>query len=217
MNDDNGPDRERADDTMPDPNQGPVEQSHDADADIGAPEAEVYEPSDGRVRIGWKRGLLVVLVVVGVWTVTDYRRRSAYSIDWSGDLSACLEQAKAQNKPVILLVHKKDCELTEIKEAEVFSTYAAYEWSQGGLPCRLIWQEHPDVVAKYKLVESPTLLVLNPEGEQVFRWDGEGITIQIRKRFLKYAVGHEDDATYRRDGDGDASGTPSKSPTRTPR
>ncbi len=187
-------------------------QARPAEEDAANAPPEADEPYDGRTRIGWWRGLLVVILVLGVWALVDYRRRSAYTITWSKDLPACLERARAENLPVILLVYKKNCELTEIKEADVFSTFAVYEWAQGGIPCRLVWSEHPDIVAKYDIVESPTLLVLNPEGELVFRWDGEAITVAIRKRFLKYAIGHEDEATFRRDEDGGSGDSRSKSP-----
>ena len=164
------------------------------------------EPEGG---IGWRKGLIIVLAVVVVWTIVQTRRRTGWDIEWSNDLGACLTQAQEQRKAVVLLVHKRDCPLMKDLDRSVFNVQSTYKWAMGGLPCRLIWEEHPEVVARYHLRVSPSLLVLSPQGKPVFEWAGEMITLQVRKRFLRYAVGHKDDATYRKE-------TPSSGPAQRP-
>lgn len=158
--------------------------------------AEYEMPSS---RIGWRKGLVVVLAVSAVFVIVEVRKRVGWQIPWSDDLPACMAEARKQNKPVILLVHKRDCPILKEIEKDVFGIEPIYRWARGGIPCRLVWEEHPEVVGKYHMTESPTLLVLSLQGETVFSWSGYGITDQIWKRFLGYAVGRVDEGTYRKE------------------
>lgn len=168
----------------------PVEGRNDAD------ESVEYDEPQGR--IGWKKGLLIVVAVVVVWTFVEARRRIGWEVDWSNDLKACLARAQDPRKAILLLVHKRDCQLMKELDVTVFSLKWVVKWTMEGIPCRLIWEEHSEVVKKYDMTESPTLLVLNPKGDEVYRWSGEAITDNIRARFLRYAVGETDEGTYRK-------------------
>ncbi len=151
--------------------------------------------------IGWRKGIVIVAIVAVVWTVVQSYEswtRTGWQIEWSDDLEACLKRAEHPRKAVVLLVHKRDCELMKELDRTVFSLRPVYKWAMGGIPCRLIWEEHPKVVRKYSLVESPSLMCLTPEGKRVFNWSGRAITPEVRKRFLKYVVGHRDEGTYRK-------------------
>jgi len=149
--------------------------------------------------IGWKKGLVVIVLVAGVWTAVELRRTTGHEIPWRNDLSAAMEEAQNPPKAIILLIHKRDCPVMKELEQTVFNLSSTYSWVMGGVPCRLVWEEHPEVVVKYHLTESPSLLCLNPAGARVKEWTGYGITPQIRKFFLKYVAGHRDEGTYRRE------------------
>ncbi len=181
--------------------------SHHNDTNDEASEGSEQEPLDSdseleyedeATRISWKKWLFIVVAVVVVWTIVESRRRVGWEIEWRHDLDACLADAKGPpRKAVILLVHRKGCTLTEDIDRDIFSLQHIYKWAMRGIPCRLVWEEHPEIVRKYDLKESPTLLMLSPEGEDVFRWSGQQITPHIRKRFHKYATGETDEGTYR--------------------
>ncbi len=173
-------------------------QPTDATAEPDALDESDFDDVEPERRIGWRKGLIVVVAVVAVWTVVESQRRIGWEIPWASDLDECLAQAQDPRKAVVLLVHKRDCPLTEEFDRTVFNLRSTYNWATGGIPCRLIWEEHPEVVRKYHLRESPSLLCLNPEGEDIFRWAGREITPKIRKRFLKYVVGYKDETTYRK-------------------
>jgi len=161
-------------------------------------------------RIGWKKGLIVIIAVGGVYTLVELRKTTGNQIPWLNALPEALQKAQSPPKAVVLLVHKRDCPVTAELDQTVFNLASTYEWAMGGVPCRLIWEDHPQVVAKYGLTDSPTLLCLNPAGQAVWRFTGYEITPQIRKRFLKYVVGQEDDATYRRTSTTSAPAPPAR-------
>jgi len=176
----------------------PVEPDAVEDEAVADDAVEYEGPSRG---IGWRKGIVIVAIVAVVWTVVQSYEswtRTGFQIEWSDDLEACLKRAEHPRKAVVLLVHKRDCRLMEELDSAVFGLKPVYKWAMGGIPCRLIWEEHPKVVRKYSLTESPSLMCLTPEGKCVFDWSGEAITPEVRKRFLKYVVGHEDEGTYRR-------------------
>jgi hypothetical protein len=149
-------------------------------------------------RIGWKKALVIIVAVGGLYVIVEHVATTGPQIPWLNDLATALQQAQNPRKAVVLLIHKRDCPVMAEVEQTVFNLRSTYNWAMGGVPCRLIWEEHPDLVAKYHLTESPTLLCLSPEGEVVFQNSGYGITPQIIKRFLKYTVGAKDEGTYRK-------------------
>jgi hypothetical protein len=173
------------------------------------PEAQTLPQDDATVeyeppsqRIGWKKGVVIVLLVVGVWTFVEVRRKTGFDIPWGKDLPAAMKEAQNPPKAIVLLVHKRNCPSMAELDKSVFNLEPVYLWATGGIPCRLVWEDHPEVVAKYGITESPTLLVLNPKGEAVKVWTEGQITDQIRKYFLRYVVGEKDEGTYRKKSDG---------------
>jgi len=161
---------------------------------------EPVEDAEPGGRIGWRKALVIVVAFLTVWTIVQSRRYTSDPIEWPNDLEACLRRAQDPPKAIVLLVHKRDCPVMAELETTVFALKSTRKWARGGIPCRLIWEEHPEVVKRYRLTESPTLLCLNPKGEAVptYRWSGLGITGSVYKRYLKYIVGHKDEGTYRK-------------------
>ncbi len=166
----------------------------------GSPQPEPaveYEPPPRT--IGWKKGLVIVVAVSVVYAVVEICKTTGNEIPWGSDLPQALSQGQKSQKAVVLLIHKNSCPIMVELDQTVFNLASTYEWAMGGVPVRLKWEEHPEVVKRYRLTQSPTLIVLNPTGEVVWQMVAYDITPQIRKRFLTYAVGHKDDSTYRRD------------------
>ncbi|MBN1345104.1 MAG: hypothetical protein JXQ73_20585 [Phycisphaerae bacterium] len=159
---------------------------------------EIDDFEEPQRKIGWKKGLVIVVAVLTLFAFLDTYRRHAYRISWSHDFEACMAQAQNPRKAVILLIHKRNDSRIAIMDDDVFSDKGVYDWATQGVPCRLIWEEHPELVRKYKLTESPSLLCLNPEGKAIFEWSGDSITPAVRKRQLPYVVGKADEGSYRR-------------------
>lgn len=124
--------------------------------------------------------LTTVLAVFCLWTA------GAAELNWQTDLPKALAQAKTENKLVFMDFTGSDwCESCKILDANVLDEPAFAVYAQTNLV--LVQLDFPDkkpqsdalktanlaLAKKFNVIGYPTLIVLNPDGKELWRNEGD--------------------------------------------
>lgn len=103
---------------------------------------------------------------------------AAESADWSEDYAASLEQAKSEDRPVLLLFTGSDwCPPCQYMEKNVFSSDTFSDYASENLVLvkldflrrtpqdAAIRDQNAELAEQYDIMAFPTMFVLSPEGE----------------------------------------------------
>jgi thioredoxin-related protein len=94
-------------------------------------------------------------------------------INWRDNWDSALEEAKKENRRVLLELYMDSCPHcthlhteTHVDEGVIQEVNAKY------IPVRLEGRSHMDIVKKFSVTGAPTTLVFSPEGKELHRFPG---------------------------------------------
>jgi thioredoxin-like negative regulator of GroEL len=98
--------------------------------------------------------------------------RASAEIRWETNLSRARAAALGANKPMLLEFWSATCAPCKIMDDEVFSDARVAEAMNKLLPVRVDMDKQPDTARKYDVSGTPTLLVTDSYGNELFRFTG---------------------------------------------
>ena len=120
-------------------------------------------------------------------------------IAWSYDFEAGLAQAKEADKPVMVDVSATWCAPCKLLDENVFSRADVADASKAFVTVRIDGDKRSDLVNKLKVTGYPTVLFLNPEGEEIGRSVGavshDIMLEEMTKAQQRFAAGNRPAAT----------------------
>ncbi|MFP3867410.1 MAG: thioredoxin family protein [Desulfobacteraceae bacterium] len=88
-------------------------------------------------------------------------------INWLGDYQAGLEQAQADNKPLLLELYMEGCpHCARLHKETHADPQVIQKVNEGFIPVRLEGRSHMDVVNKFEVKGAPTTLIVSPQGQE---------------------------------------------------
>jgi len=108
-------------------------------------------------------------------------------IQWRANWPEALEQAKKKNRPLALEFFMEGCLACGRLVRETHQDPAVVEaLNTRFVPVRLEARNHMDVVEKYQVTATHTILLFSPEGEEKHRFDGFQTGEAYLKELTKY-------------------------------
>ncbi len=134
--------------------------------------------------------ILILLIIAAMVGIYFYQQRGLKIEGWGEDLDAALTQAKAENRPVVVMFANKSqtpTARTLRKHISQPSNKKALE--QGNYITVMVYLDNAldsDLAKKYKIESLPTLLLLKPDGTEHNRGEGNIGETPFRDTFLNY-------------------------------
>lgn len=161
-----------------------MEQAHPApDSEVGT------RPRSARDRLIKVAFAVVTLAVVGMlyW----YQRRGLSLPGWDGDLTTALQQASAQNRPVLVFFVSSPPDQTSRNLAATTipkNTQAIEDGRFLTVMVKVSSLTKSEMAQRYQVVKLPTMLVLGPDGAEKNRREGFIGELDFRNGFLDGAA-----------------------------
>ena len=115
-------------------------------------------------------GILLVLAAVGVGTSMTMMSQAKYhehgGDQWNADLDASLQTAQEQSAPVALYLWSDDCGACERFDSNLESEGTPAAFDRYVLASVSV-SDNPEVMNRYGVEATPTIVVLDPSGERV--------------------------------------------------
>ncbi len=119
--------------------------------------------------------LIAIIAVFAVFSQGNHNTtQTEYTgIKWHTDVNSAIEEAKETNKPIIVDFSAKWCSYCKKLDETTFSDSRVQEkLSKNYVVVKIDVDENPDVASKYKIYGYPTLVFLNPNGQEIKRQEG---------------------------------------------
>jgi len=136
-----------------------------------------------------RRGKLIFLVVVIIVAVVIYlriQRKGGELPDWPDDLNGAFIQAKAEGRPVLLLLTDIPPSLDSRNLGSVSIAKSELAIKEGKFITRLVQGTTSKPAMQYEVKEFPTLIIFAPDGREFGRNSGY-LGLQEFRDFLKIA------------------------------
>lgn len=143
---------------------------------------------DGRKN--WIKKALLLAIVFAMVAVYFYQRRGLDIRGWGEDLNAALVQAKAENRPlVVLFANKSQTPTARALKKHINRPGNRKALKQGNYITVIVPLDNAldsELARKYKIKSLPTLLLLRPDGTEHNRTVGNIGEVSFRQNFLNY-------------------------------
>ncbi len=97
----------------------------------------------------------------------------AATIQWRGNWEEALEEAKKDNRPILLEFFLEGCPHCQRLHRETHTDAAvAAAVNEGYIPVRIEGRSRMDLVQKLEVPGAPTTIVFSPEGKELRRFAG---------------------------------------------
>jgi uncharacterized protein len=95
------------------------------------------------------------------------------AINWRDDWNSALEEAKKENRRVLLELYMDSCPHCVRLHSETHTDAGvAQEVNAKFIPVRLEGRSHMDIVKQFKVTGAPTTLVFGADGKELHRFPG---------------------------------------------
>lgn len=130
--------------------------------------------------------LFVSLLIVSV-PVT------CYCLSWEKNLDGGLERARAESRPIMIDFYTDWCGWCKKLDQDTYSNSRVQELAQGFVCLKVNGDKFPNFVSKYLIEGYPTIVFLNPAGEEISRivgyTDANGLLAKMGDISAKYPGG----------------------------
>lgn len=115
---------------------------------------------------------IAIMVLGSYFNSPDSEEVSGVAITWSHDYHAALEEARQQDKPVLLAFHASWCppckamKQTTYRDPEVVEAAAAF------VPIMIDSDAHRDLARQYDVQGLPTYVIIRPDGVRIATFAG---------------------------------------------
>jgi hypothetical protein len=162
----------------PEPNKPAAE----VPAETSSPAPAAASGRDRLVKIGF-----VVLLIAAVIAVYSMQTRKLDIPGWGDDLTAALDQARAENRMVVALFANKPPSATARDIRDRVRQPANINAVKQGkfIPVVVTTSAGSSLATKYKVKTFPTLIVFLPDGSERNRAEGNVGEVPFRQKFLE--------------------------------
>jgi len=147
--------------------------------------------SDKCVKEQWVKRALILALILAMVGVYLYQRRGLTIRGWGEDLPAALSQAKAENRPlVVMFVNKMQTPTARTLRGHIAKPGNQKALKEGRYITVIVPLDNSldsDLALKYKVKILPTLLLLGPDGVELNRATGNIGEVPFRATFLNYS------------------------------
>ena len=147
-------------------------------------QAQQAAPSDDR---RGKMIFLVVMIVAAAFIYLRIQRKGGELPDWPANLNIAFAQAKAEDRPVLLLLTALPPSLDARNLGAGSIRKGTQAIKEGRFITRLVQSKKSDPAKKYEVKDFPTLIIFAPDGRELDRRSGFVGEMDF-KDFLKVAA-----------------------------
>ncbi len=127
----------------------------------------------------WGPSLLIAATLVLYFFIS---RPAAAPAGWGDDYEAALKDAAASGRRVVIAFYSDGCPPCAAMDRSVLGTPEVREALFGYLPVRLDVNRHLEPARRYRILATPTFVVLNEAGQPLARSEG----YQSKEEFVAF-------------------------------
>jgi regulatory protein YycH of two-component signal transduction system YycFG len=118
---------------------------------------------------GKHRGLWILLLVFLVFVITVFLTAPRDTIDWIEDYDAGIEQARQQNKTILLSFYKPTAPMSISMIDNTYNNHDVIEYVEANfVPILIDVDKHPDIAKLYNINYYPTHYIKKPDSDELF-------------------------------------------------
>ncbi|HSW44531.1 MAG TPA: thioredoxin family protein [Phycisphaerae bacterium] len=123
---------------------------------------------------GSRSWVLWLLLIIAALVYFNSSRASSVpsAVAWDTDIEAALAKARQARRPVLLKFHATWCGPCREMEREVYSRKDVGDTLKSWINVSIDGDEHPKVLDRYNVDVVPTLVMLDSDGKELFRYVG---------------------------------------------
>jgi len=133
------------------------------------------------------RKIFCSLLMCGLILITS---ATSYAIDWIYSFDNGLEQAKEQDKPIMIDFYSKSCSWCDVLDKKTYTDEEVNSLAEKFICVKIDVYKNRQVTNKYKIQGLPTIVFLNSEGEEIERivgYRGPSAFVEIMSKILSSA------------------------------
>lgn len=117
--------------------------------------------------------IFLIFLILGILAVAVSASFAGESLNKTSDLNKAFEQAKSQNKSVLIVFDQKDCHYCdEMKEKTLSNPNVISKLNKDYVTVILDVNEHSKIADKYKIFGTPTTVILDSNQKQIGKIEG---------------------------------------------
>ena len=117
--------------------------------------------------------IILVLLVLSVLAVGISAGFAADPLNNTTDLNKAFDDAKSQNKNILLIFDQDNCYYCDLlKENTLSNSDLVSKLNEGYITVILDINKQPQLAAKYQVFGTPTMIFLNPDQTQIGKIEG---------------------------------------------
>ena len=130
------------------------------------------------------RKIFCSLLMCGLILITS---ATSYAIDWIYSFDNGLEQAKEQDKPIMIDFYGESCSWCDVLDKKTYTDEEVNSLAEKFICVKIDVYKNRQVTNKYKIQGLPTIVFLNSEGEEMERivgYRGPSAFVEIMRKVL---------------------------------
>jgi len=139
---------------------------------------------------GWKWLIILGIALLAIlWLSGSSEQKDTNATDWGQDYNAALEQAKKENKPLLIAFHAKGCMYCTKMKKVTYPDAAVMSKLQQFIPVLIDTQKQNQLATQFNIGPVPAYRVVRPDGTVADSFVGfqppENFTITLDKALKK--------------------------------
>ena len=117
--------------------------------------------------------LLTIIIVTLISTNVLFAENNENSLNICDNYTKAMDNAKLENKSIILVFDQKSCSWCEVFKKNTLENKDVIERLNSNYITTIIdINKNPEVASKYSVYGTPTIVILNSEGDEIYRNEG---------------------------------------------